>query len=154
MTDFRKWMKVFVRMSNFWMLYHGASIIKDRQTDNTVIQQCNSVCFLAYVWSEHGAQYDLQRSAHPGVSAVLQSRPLQQTDERRSAHFYTGHRHREQDSGSYRYIRWETAAGVDQKEDSCLLCQFDLSLYQPLFFSHHSLSWEGPARSSLPITPL
>lgn len=111
-------MKVFVKMSNFWMLYHGSSIIKtDKQI--SVIQQCNSVCFLAYVCSEHGAQYDLQRSAHPGVSAVLQSRPLQQTDERRSAHFYTGHQHREQDSGSYRHIRWETPAGVDQKEDSC-----------------------------------
>ncbi len=91
---------------------------KNKNEHITLIKQCYVDYFIAYVWSEHGAQYDLQRSAHPGVSAILQSRPLQQTDERCSAHLTAGHQHREQDSGSYRHIRRETPAGMDHEEDN------------------------------------
>lgn len=92
-----------------------------------------------FFWSEHGAQYDLQGSAHPRISTVLQSRSVQQRDERRSAHLTAGHQHREQDCGTYRHLRWEITAGIIKTDFWSAESVYLLCIWSCVVFTFKSL---------------
>lgn len=53
----------------------------------------------------------MQCQTHSGVKAVLQTRPLQQADERCPFHCCPGHHDWESHSGPLRYFRWTDIAG-------------------------------------------
>lgn len=85
---------------------NGVCSESNRNNSFSVFLCCSTVFF-----KEHGEQCHLQRPAHNGVQALLQSGPLQQTDDRRLANLSAGDNHREQDRCPYRHFQWTPAAG-------------------------------------------
>ncbi len=61
---------------------------------------------------EHGEQRHMQRPSYHGVTALLQSGPLQWGDDGHPAHIFAGYHHREQDSSPHRHLYWTPAAGI------------------------------------------
>lgn len=76
----------------------------------------------------------MQCQTHPGVKAVLQTRPLQQADERCPFHCCPGHHYWESHAGPLRYLRWTDSAGNNMLWDKIveLLCGVLVSVVRSL----------------------